>query len=111
MIRGISVTLINHKQTGTDEIGDPVYDDVESTVENVLVGEPSPQEILSATELYGRKITYLLGIPKGDTHEWENADVKFWGHTFHVVGIPAEGIEAMIPLAWNKKVQVERVDG
>ena len=36
-----------------------------------------------------------------------NKTVDFFGMKFKTVGIPLEGIEAMIPLSWNKKVTVE----
>ena len=34
--------------------------------------------------------------------------VEFFGQRFRTYGDVTEGIEAMIPLQWNKKVKVER---
>ena len=34
--------------------------------------------------------------------------VSFFGETFKTYGEPTQGIEHLIPLAWNKKVKVER---
>ena len=60
--------------------------------------------------LVGRKEVYTLAIPKGDTHDWENQVIEFWDKTWKSFGSPLEGIESNIPLAWNKKVTVERYE-
>lgn len=111
MIKGVTVTLITKEKTGTDEIGNPVFTETSEQVENVLIGSPTTQEILGTNQLYGRKLSYILGIPKGDSHDWVNQKVVFFGKTFRTIGEPTQGIEAMIPLQWNKKVMVECVDG
>jgi len=36
-LKGITVTLINKVQTGTDPFDNPIYEDVEIAVDNVLV--------------------------------------------------------------------------
>jgi len=106
-LRGITVILYETTQTGVNGFNEPIYSETPVEVENVLVAPASEQEILTATNLYGKKVTYTLGIPKGDTHEWEDKKVAFFGKTFKAFGIPTEGIEHLIPLAWNKKVMVE----
>lgn len=111
MLKGITVTLIRNVQTGTDPAGAPIYTQISEAVENVLVAPASAQDIIDATQLYGKKAVYTLGIPKGDTHVWEDQAVEFFGERFKVFGIPLKGIEAMIPLQWNTKVMVERYDG
>lgn len=111
MIKGITITLITLVQTGTDPLGAPIYRESPEEISNVLVAPSSAQEILDSTELYGKKAVYTLGIPKGDTHVWEDKCVEFFGKRWHVFGVPLEGIESMIPLSWNKKVMVERYDG
>jgi hypothetical protein len=80
------------------------------TVENVLVSSPSAQEVTDTLNLTGRKIEYILGIPKGNEDEWENQIVEFFGHKFISFGIPEQGIEENIPLSWHKKVRVERYE-
>lgn len=111
MISGIPIELVTKVQTGVDGFNRPVYEDSVETVDNVLVAPASHEEVIETLNLTGRKVTYTLGIPKGDTHTWEGQDVilppPFAGR-YHVVGIPTAGIDAMIPLSWNKKVQVER---
>ena len=79
-------------------------------VENVLVAPSTEQEILDTLELTGRRAVYTLGIPKGDNHVWTDRKVSFFGQDFRVIGAPVEGIEAMIPLEWNRKVRCEAID-
>lgn len=108
-IKGIDVILYEKGESYRDEFNAPVYgysDPV--TVENVLVGQPEPQEIIDELSLSGKKIAFNLGIPKGDTHDWEEAVVEFFGHKFKTFGIPAEGIEANVPGPWHKIVKCER---
>lgn len=109
-IKGIPVTLIDRVEVGKDPIGEPIYEDVEIEVDNVLISPSSTDDITSNFELYGKKAVYTLAIPKGDTNNWTDAKVRFFGETWRTFGIPLEGIEVMIPLDWNKKVQVERYE-
>jgi hypothetical protein len=110
MIQGTAITLYEKTAAGVNEIGEEIFTETPVTVENVLIGEPSAQERLDEVNLNGRMIEYVLGIPKGDTHEWENVTVEFFGHKFRTFGIPVMGIEANIPLAWHKKVKCERYE-
>ena len=77
----------------------------------LLVAPSTEQELLETTNLTGRKAVYTLGIPKGDTHDWVDKKVSFFGQNFRTIGQPIEGIDAMIPLQWNKKVRCEIYDG
>lgn len=108
MIKGITVELAVKKQTGTDGFDRPVYEEVYEPVDNVLVGEPSAEDVTNELNLSGKRIAYTLAVPKNDMHIWENTLVKFWGMTFRTIGIPTQGIDENIPLCWNKKVKVER---
>lgn len=107
-MRGIDIVLYDKVQTGVDPFNHPVYEDVAETVSNVLVGEPSTQEIVDTVNLTGKVLAYTLAIPKGDTHTWTDRKVSFFGETFRTIGAPTQGIEDLIPLSWNKKVRVER---
>lgn len=107
-IRGITVTLYEKTRTGTDAFNAPIYEESPTEVEDVLVGQPSTEDITNAEGLYGKKAAYVLGIPKGDAHEWADMRVSFFGQEFRTIGFPVEGIGDNIPLSWNKKVLVER---
>lgn len=110
MIKGITVILVDHVKTGEDEMGAATYDDVEIQVENVLVSPTEATDIINKVQFYGKKAVYTLGIPKGDIHNWEDREVKFFGKTFRTFGPVVEGIESMVPTAWHKKVTVERYE-
>ncbi len=110
MIHGMTVTLWNKTQTGENDFGEPIYSWVSKEVEDVLVSSPNSDEIADTLNLTGRKIEYVLGIPKGNEDEWENQIVEFFGHKFMTIGIPEQGIEANIPLRWHKKVRCERYE-
>lgn len=112
MLHGWAVTLYQKAPTGTNGIGETVYDwYAESvTVENVLIGEPTADERADELTLYGKRIAYTLGIPKADAHDWENQIVEFFGKKFRTYGMTVEGIESNIPLLWHKKVKCERID-
>lgn len=110
MLQGITITLYNRVQTGTDAFNRPIYEDVQTTVDNVLIGEPNTEDIVNEMNLSGKRLAYTLAIPKGDNHEWKDAVVEFFGERFRTFGAPTQGIEDMIPLQWNKKVKVERYE-
>lgn len=107
-LKGITITLVDRVQTGEDDFGAIIYDDVEISVDNVLVAPTSTDDIVNQMSLTGKKAVYTLAIPKGDTHDWEDKEVKFFNQRWRTFGVPLEGIEKMIPLDWNKKVMVER---
>ncbi len=111
MLRGTTITLLCKKQTGIDAFNRPIYREDEIQVENVLIAPLSDTEILDTLNLTGRKAAYQLGVPKGDTHIWEGQRVRFFGETFRVIGKPVRGIDELIPLGWNLKVQVEQING
>ena len=113
-LQGISVNLYEEVQTGVDKFGAPVYETTPVEVENVLVGEPSTDDITSSTQLFGKTIQYMLAIPKGDNHDWMDKvvswiDVYGVTHTVKTFGFPITGIEANIPsqLPWHMKVRCE----
>ena len=108
MIKGTTVTLYEKTESGKDPFGKVLYTENPVEVKDVLIGEPSSEDVLDTFNLTGQRLAYTLAIPKGDTHIWANRRVEFWGETFRTIGDPTQGIEDMIPLRWNKKVKVER---
>lgn len=109
-IKGITVTLYEETQSGTDDFNRPIYTETPVEVNNVLVSPSSTSETLDTVNLTGKKAVYTLGIPKGDTHNWKDKKVEFFGETFRTFGEPLKGIDDMIPLEWNTKIQVERYE-
>ena len=108
LIKGMDVILWHEVQTGVDSFNHPVYELTPETISNVLVSPVNSSEITDSTRLYGKQAVYNLAIPKGDTHDWENKKVTFFGVDWLTIGYCIEGIEANIPLDWNRKIQVGR---
>lgn len=109
-MRGISITLYERTQTGTDDFNRPTYSETAVTVDNVLIGEPTTEQITEELNISGKRLAYTLAIPKGDAHDWKDKVVEFFGEKFRTIGEPTQGIEHLIPLSWNKKVKVERYE-
>ena len=105
-----TVTLYERTASTADAFNHQTYTETAVQVSGVLYAPSSAQEILDATNLYGKQAIYTLAIPKGDTHNWEDCRVTIDGEDYRVFGIPLEGMDANIPLAWNKKVTVERYE-
>ena len=110
-INGITVVLYERTPNGTDEFNKMIYTETPVAVDDVLVAPVSSTEVLETFNLTGRKAVYQLGIPKEDEHDWmAGQKVRFFGADWRIITIPQEGIEEMIPLRWNRKVQVERYE-
>lgn len=107
---GITVVLYERTLTGYDAFNDPIYAQTAVPVANVLVGQPTTDEVTSSIDLYGKKVEYMLGLPKGDTHNWEDTVVEIWGTPYRTFGSTIQGIEANIPTPWHKKVRVCRYE-
>lgn len=110
LIQGIPVVLITKAETGKDAFNRPITEEIRETVENVLVAPLSQTDtdIVNELSLNGKGAKYQLGIPKGDSHRWEDAEVEFFGERWKACGFVTEGIDELIPLDWNRKVVVER---
>ena len=109
-MKGITVTLYEKTQSGTDELNQPKYKTEAVDVANVLVAPVSVSELPQSDDLNGAKEVYQLGLPKGDSHEWYDSEVEFYGMKFRTVGLPIKGIDDLIPLSWNAKVTVARYE-
>ena len=99
-MQGRNIILYDKTQTGVDGFNRPIYTESPTVVENVLIGLPTPQEVIDTLNLTGKRVVYTLGIPKGDLHTW----------TDRLVELPAVGQEELIPLAWGKNVMVEKYE-
>ena len=105
-MKGETVQLVVKTQTGTDSWGAPIYTEELVEVEDVLIGQPTSDDIKTTLDLHGKMLAYVLGIPKGDTHNWEDTDVIFWGQRFQTIGKPQTGIQENIPLRWGSNIKV-----
>lgn len=103
-----TVRLHVKTKTGVDGMNNPVYDDSTVEVSGVLIGQPTTEEVTSSIALYGKRLSFVLALPKGDTHDWTDTEVEFWGRKFRTYGDVIEGIEENVPTPWHRKVMVER---
>ncbi len=111
----MTVTLYEKTQAGTDPFGAPVWEETPTPVENVLVGQPTTEEITASADLGGKRIDYVLAIPKGDGHEWKDRRVEWtdaYGRTVRceTIGFPVTGVEALVPGPWHMKVRCCRIE-
>lgn len=110
-IHGMTVQLQQKTDIGVDSFNVPVHFEEWVDVNDVLVGQPTDAEQVNSMDLYGERAVYMLGIPKGDTHDWSAGTlVKFFGETWRTFGHGIEGIEDLVPGPWNKKVMVASYD-
>lgn len=110
LLRGTAVQLGVKTKTGEDSFGADVFTTEYVTVGNVLVGEPTSEEIASELALSGKRLQYVLGIPREDAHEWEDTTVIIFGKTFRTAGGVIRGISENIPGPWDKKIRVVRYE-
>ena len=107
-MKGTTVQLVVGTVTNYDPFGNPIETEQLIDVADVLVGQPSTDDITSSIQLYGKRIDYVLGIPKGDDHNWTDTSVYIKGEKFRTIGYPMTGEQANIPLRWGKNVKVQR---
>lgn len=107
-MKGTTVQLVVGTVTSYDPFGNPIETEQLVDVADVLVGQPTTDDITSSIQLYGKRIDYVLGIPKGDENDWTDATVIIWGERFRTIGYPMTGEQENIPLRWGKNVKVER---
>lgn len=107
-MKGTTVQLSVKTISDYDNFGAPIYSEELVNVADVLVGSPTSDDVINTLQLYGKKIAYVLGIPKGDTHDWTDTEVVIWGERYKTIGYPTTGEQANIPLRWGQNVKVER---
>ncbi len=107
-MKGTTIQLVVKTQSSLDPFGNPIETEELVNVSDVLVGSPTTDDITNSLQLYGKKIEYVLGIPKGDNHNWVDAEVIIWGERFKTFGYPTTGEQENIPLRWGQNVKVER---
>lgn len=108
MIKGETIILFEKTQTGVDSFNKPIYEETEVEIENVIIGSPSFDASLSQYNLTGKKIAFILGIPKGDTHNWVDVKVKIRNEIYKSYGYPLTQTEGNVPGKWNTQVKVEK---
>lgn len=108
-IKGVPVILHINEVTGKDGFNQDIVTPTSVTVENVVIGQPSSQDVLNEYNLSGKTISYILAIPAADDHVWENTVVEFYGRKWRTVGIADQYMDGFMGDAfpWNKRIKVE----
>lgn len=107
IIKGQTVVLHSKQLNSYDDFGAPIFDETLINVDNVLISPTTQEDIVNDMQLYGKHSVYTLSIPKGDTHNWDDTFVEFFGRKWKTFGAVTEYQEELVPLDWNKKVKVE----
>lgn len=110
MIKGETVILLEKTKTGVDPFGADVFSEQEVPVKDVLIGTPSTDAAVSDLNLLGKKLQFVLGIPKGDNHNWKDKTVIIRGEKFKTYGYPLTQTAENVPGKWNTQVKVERYE-
>lgn len=111
-MRGMTVQLVEQTTEGYDAFGAPIVVSEQLVdIDDVLVGQPSADDAAETYSLYGKTCAFVLGIPKTDEHDWTDREVIIFGDRYRTIGFPMRGIDANIPLRWNRNVKVERFYG
>ena len=110
MIKRISIKLHEKKEVNRDAFEHPVYKEEVSVIEDVLVAPVSTTEAIDIQNLTGKKAIYNIAIPKGDTHNWKDNRIEFFGDSWQIIGPVKRGIEENIPGKWHDIWTVARYE-
>lgn len=111
MIKGCLVKLHTKKKIGEDEFHAPIYEETIEEVENVLIEPVSDDAVINELQLSGKRISYMLHIPNGDTHNWNDSIVELpapWNESVKTFGGGIIYDPKLTPLDWFKKVKAEK---
>lgn len=108
-IKGIPIILYETVVVGQDDFNRDIEEETATTIDNVVVGQPSSEDVISEITVSGKRVAYNLAIPVGDDHDWTNKIVEFYGRKWRTIGIPTQYIDGFMGenFQWNKQIKVE----
>lgn len=108
-IKGEPIILYETTVTGEDDFGAEIVEETPVTINNVVIGQPTSEDILAEINLSGKQISYNLAIPAGDDHDWKGKTVEFYGKKWRTIGEPTQYMVGFMgkSFPWNKQVRVE----
>lgn len=111
-IEGISITLYTETVTGYDDFNREIVETKAVTIDNVVVGQPSSEDITSEINVSGKRAVYNLAIPKDDKNDWTNKVVEFYGKKWRTIGVPTQFMDGYMGPSWpwNKQIKVEEYE-
>lgn len=110
-MKGEIVTVATRQPNGKDALGNIVYEDVTTEVENVLVAPGAVDDIIGSIRPEGSEIHYTLYFPKSFSGDLENAGITVRGESLKVVGKPDCFDLENCPTSWNMVVKVGTTHG
>jgi hypothetical protein len=110
LIKAITVRLFSPVTQSLDGFNEPIATETYEDVPGVLVYPTTGDAIVTDLQIYGKRSIYELCIPKGDDHQWEDAEVGFFGKKYHTFGPCIEYVEANTPTPWNKQIRCELIE-
>ena len=103
------VIVKNRTCTGTNAIGEAVWETIEQLVDGVLIAPGAGQDMTGTIRPDGTRVTYTLYFPKTFTGDLRGATIRVRGMDLAVIGEPDRYLGA--PGRWNMVVQVGVVHG
>lgn len=110
-MRGERVTVIRRVESGRDRFNDPIVDDLEETVDDVLVAPGELADNIDSVRPDGTYATYTLMFPKTYAGQLESCDIMVRGNRYGVIGHPDRFAEDNCPTRWNMTVRVGATHG
>lgn len=110
IVKGLSVILYEKTKVGEDDFGQDIYEEIPISIPNVFIQPVSDDAIVNNIEVAGTHNSYVLHIPKKDTHKWEDSKVYLPSPYDVTVKTYSTGLiyrEDLAPLDWNKQIKAE----
>lgn len=115
---GEAVSVLTRRRTGEDSMGEPVYEWDAERVPNVLVRPLAGSELGDALRPDGVRVRYVLAFPKSYSGDLSRARVALIERGMDE-GDPDAALRVtgntdktpQSPIAWDRNVEVGRVDG
>ena len=109
-IKGRTVKLHTFTETSTDPFGNPITEETIESIDNILIEPASNEAIVTELQTIGKRIAYILHIPKDDDHDWRDSVVEFYDSKWKTYGDCLQYDPELTPLSWGKKIKVERYE-
>lgn len=112
-MKGETVIVVRSVEVGRDPANNPITEESESAVEDVLVAPGPLADAHESNRPKGVEVRYTLHFPKTyDGGDLTGASIKVRGEDpLAVVGSPRTYTTENTPTRWNMPVEVGRVDG
>lgn len=111
-MRGESVVVHRTVEVGRDPLNSPIFEDIEETVEDVLVAPGPRNDVDESTRPAGTRVAWNIHFPKPYAESLRGAKVSVRGQDpAKVIGDPQPYYGPNTPTRWWLPVELGRVDG